>query len=114
MKKRGIGRMVILTIFTLGIYAIYWQCSFQGQLKEETGKGFGAWGHFFMILCTIGIYAIYWQFAAGKRLAMLGATDRSVVYLVFFCCILPAILNPFLMQSQANGLPARAAPVAAA
>ncbi|MCL2539810.1 MAG: DUF4234 domain-containing protein [Firmicutes bacterium] len=103
MKKRGIGVMILLYIFTFGIYAIVWPCMFQGELKKETGEGFGPWGHFFMSIFTFGIYAIYWQYAAGKRLAKLGATDRGILYLIF-CFIALSWLNPFLMQSQANGL----------
>ena len=56
MKKRKIVVMILLCVITLGIYSIYWQCSFQGQLKEQTGKGFGAIGHFFMCLITFLIY----------------------------------------------------------
>ena len=56
-----------------------------------------------MLLFTFGIYGIYWQYAAGKRLAKQGAEDRSLIYLIFnFTPI--AIINPFLMQQQANEL----------
>jgi len=104
MKKRSIGVMILLYIVTFGIYAVYWPCAFQAELKRKTGQGFGGWGHFFMSLITFGIYPLYWQFAAGKRLAKQGATDRSVLYLVF-CFVLLSWLNPFLMQSQANKIP---------
>lgn len=103
MKKRSIIVMILLSIITLGIYQIYWTCSFQGQLKEKTGEGFGPLGHFVMILVTFGIYSIYWQFAAGRRLAKLGASDLSIMYLLF-CFIAISFVNPFIMQSQANGL----------
>lgn len=102
MKKRNIVAMVFLFLFTFGIYPLVWTCSFQSELKAKTGKGFGGAGHFFMYIFTFGIYGIYWQYAAGKRLAMQGATDRSVLYLILGL-VFP-ILNPFLMQSQANGL----------
>lgn len=103
MKKRNIFAMVLLFLFTFGIYPIVWQCMFQGELKEKTGLGFSAGMHFLMILVTFGIYEIYWQYAAGKRLAKLGATDHSVMYLVF-CFVCLAWLNPFLMQNSANKL----------
>ena len=94
--------MILLFLFTFGIYPIVWTCMFQSELKAKTGDGFGAAGHFFMILLTFGIYYLYWQFAAGKRLAKQGAEDRAVIYLILGL-IFP-ILNPFLMQSQANNL----------
>lgn len=103
MKKRSIGIMILLVIITFGIYAIYWTISFQSQLKKRTGEGFGGLGHFLMIIFTFGIYYIVWQYLAGKRLAKLGTSDNSVLYLVLSLFAL-GWLNMFLMQSQANHL----------
>ena len=103
MKKRSIGVMILLIIITLGIYSIFWQCSFQGQLKEHTGKGFGCVGHFFMCLITFGIYPIYWSFAAGKRLSELGSQDYSIIYLIL-TLVGFGWVNMFVMQHQANEL----------
>ena len=103
MKKRNIGLMILFTIITFGIYAIVWNCSFQNQLKKQTGDGFTGVGHFFMTVFTFGIYQLYWQYAAGKRLAKLGANDRKVLYLILGL-IGFSWLNMFLMQSQANHL----------
>jgi len=100
MQKRNIVTMILLFLFTFGIYPIIWTCKFQGELKAKTGAGFGAVAHFFMLLITFGIYGLYWQYAAGKRLAKLGAQDRSILYLVLG--IFFGIINPFLMQLQAN------------
>ena len=102
MKKRNIVAMVFLYLLTFGIYPLVWTCSFQSELKARTGNGIGGAGHFFMLIFTFGIYNIYWQYAAGKRLAMQGAADRSVIYLILGF-VFP-ILNPFLMQDQANKL----------
>ena len=102
MKKRSIVTMIILTIITLGLYSIYWQCSFQGQLKEHSGQGFGAIGHFFMCLFTFGIYSIYWNYAAGKRLTSIGASsDYSILYLILGLVGF-GFVNMFVMQVQAN------------
>ena len=104
MKKRSIGVMILLAIITFGIYVIYWQCSFQNQLKKTTGKGFGGVGHFFMCLITFGIYSLYWNYAAGKRLVEAGAKDdHSIIYLVLSLFGF-GIINMFLMQNQANKL----------
>jgi len=108
MKQRSIGMMILLTIITFGLYMMYWTCSFQNQLKKQTGKGFGGLGHLIMIYVTFGIYYIYWQYAAGARLAQLGAKDNSTIYLVLVFIML-SWLNPFLMQSQANQLQERPA-----
>lgn len=103
MKQRNIVVMIVLCIVTLGIYGIYWACSFQNQLKEKTGDGFTGVGHFFMCLITFGIYSLYWQYAAGKRLAKLGAQDQSILYIIL-AIVIGGFLNPFLMQAQANKL----------
>lgn len=95
--------MILLCLFTIGIYPIYWTIKFQMELKEETGEGFGGVGHLLMLVFTFGIYAIYWQYAAGKRIAKLGVEDHSVLYLIF-CFIFLSWLNPFLMQNQVNKL----------
>ena len=101
MKKRSIGMMIVLTLFTFGIYPVVFNIKFHAELKRATGKGFGVFGHILMSLCTFGIYQIYWQYAAGKRLAMQGVSDQSILYLVFSFIAL-SWLNPFLMASQAN------------
>ena len=97
--------MILLFIITLGIYPIYWIIKFQMELKAKTGDGFGGLGHFLMLIFTFGIYAIYWQYAAGKRLAKQGAEDLSTIYLIL-AIFTGGIINPFLMQSQANKLAA--------
>ena len=102
MTKRNIVTMLLLYLFTFGIYPLYWYIKFQMELKEKTGDGFGGLGHFLITIVTFGIYGIYWQYAAGKRLAKQGAQDNSVLYLILG--IFFPILNPFLMQDQANKL----------
>lgn len=103
MKKRSIGAMILLTIITLGIYALYWYCSFQSQLKEKTNEGFGGFGHFMATIFSFGIYYLVWQYKAGKRIAMLGLEDNSVLYLVLGLLSFGWI-NALLMQSQVNKL----------
>ena len=102
MKRRNIFVMILLIIFTLGIYGIVWTCKFQSELKEQTGEGFGAFGHLMMLIFTFGIYQIYWQFAAGKRLAKLGTESNLSVMYLLFCFVGLSFLNPFIMQHQAN------------
>ena len=102
MKKRSIVAMIILNLVTLGIYSIYWNCSFQNQLKKTTGKGFGGFGHLMMMIFTFGIYSLYWQFAAGKRLVALNVkNDYAIIYLIMGLIGL-SLISMFIMQAQAN------------
>ena len=103
MKQRKIGVVILLTIITFGIYAVVWQCSFQNQLKKETGLGFSGAGHFFMCIFTFGIYPIYWSYAAGKRLQQLGASDKAILYLVL-TFVGFGFVNMFILQDDANKL----------
>ncbi len=101
MKERSIGMMILLAIITLGIYMLYWTVSFQSQLKEKTGEGFGGLGHFIMIFITFGIYYLYWHYKVGERLEKLGRQNDGVLYLVL-AIVGFSWLTPFLMQSSAN------------
>ena len=103
MNERNLITMAILYIVTLGFYNIIWQCNFQSELKESTGKGFGAAGHFFVSLITFGIYSIYWQYAAGKRLTQLGLKDNAKSYL-WLSILGFTVVNQFIMQSQVNNI----------
>lgn len=102
IKERNILFMILMFIITFGLYALYWYMSFQNRLKKATGKGFNGLMHLIATIITLGIYGLYWQYAAGKRLAMLGASDNSVLYLILTILVFPSWLNPFLMQSAAN------------
>ena len=104
MKQRSLGVMVVLFLFTFGIYPIVWTCLFQRDLKKVTGEGFGPHAHFWISVLTCGIYLLVWQYLAGKRLAKLGAEDRSIIYLILGLVGIGSIINPFLMQHQANNL----------
>ncbi len=107
MRQRSIGMMILLTIVTLGIYALYWYISFQMELKQQTGEGFGGLGHFLMSIITFGIYTIYWYYKVGERLEKQGGPNNGILYLIL---VLVGFgwLNMFLIQSEANKLNAPA------
>lgn len=104
MKKRGLFVMILLSAVTFGFYPLYWYCSFQNQLKKQTGLGFGGAGHFFMTLITCGIYMLYWSHAVGKRIHALGGKNSGVVYLLLSLFGLFPIAC-LLMQNEVNNLP---------
>ena len=104
MKKRNLFVMILLSCVTFGFYPLYWYCSFQNQLKKETGLGFGGAGHFFMTFITFGVYLLYWSYAVGKRLEACGGKNNSVVYLLLSLFGMFPIAC-LVMQSDANKLP---------
>ncbi|MFI3166837.1 MAG: DUF4234 domain-containing protein [Bacillota bacterium] len=103
MKSRNIYLMILFSVLTLGLYLLFWSCSFQKQLKKETGEGLDASSHFFAVIFTLGVYFVVWQYRAGKRIATLGCADNSGIYLVLFFLAL-GLVNPFIMQSQVNNI----------
>lgn len=103
MKKRNLGVMVLGYLFTFGIYPLYWYCSFQNQLKKETGLGFGGFMHLVMSLITLGIYPLYWSYAVGKRIEKLGGKDNGIIYLILTIFGLGFVAS-FLMQNEVNNL----------
>lgn len=107
MKKRSLLVMILLSIVTCGIYDLYWYCSFQNQLKKETGMGFSGVGHFFMSIITFGIYPLYWTYAVGRRLEALGGKNDGILYLLLSIFGL-AVIACLMMQSAANKLPEKA------
>lgn len=96
--------MVLLTLITFGIYLIYWTVSFQAELKQKTGKGFGGFGHFIFLFVTLGIYLIVWNYKVGERLKYQGGDDNGLLYLIL---VLVGFgwLTPFLIQLEANKIP---------
>lgn len=105
MKKRSLVTLVLLTIVTCGIYGLYWFCSFQNQLKKETGMGFGGFGHLVMSVVTLGIYDLYWVYAVGKRLEVLGGRNNGGLYLYMALTGIGLAYVFLLMQNEANYLP---------
>lgn len=104
MKKRKMVAMVLLSIF-FPPYLIYWYCSFQNQLKAQTGLGFGGFGHLVVTLVSFGIYGLVWSYKVGGRLEKLGAKNNGTLYLVLSIFGLGMIAY-FLMQNDANAIAA--------
>lgn len=102
MRERNLPMMIVWSILTLGIYGIYWYCSFQNELKQKTGEGFWGLGHLLATIFTFGIYYIVWSYNAGKRLEKQGAQDWSIIYLLITLTGVGIIFNMVLMQYQAN------------
>ncbi|MCL2570699.1 MAG: hypothetical protein FWE16_05895 [Firmicutes bacterium] len=76
--------VLFLVTLPLLIYYIYFEATFQGMLKNETGEGKKPWGHFWTIILTLGIYHAWWHFLAGERLRKIGAKNRGLHYLILY------------------------------
>lgn len=110
MVKREIWFVIVLSIFTFGIYFFYWIYAFSKDIqtlyeKNDVNPGLE------VVLCiiTLGIYGIYWMYKYGKLIANcqekynLPIEDNSIIYLILAIFDL-SIVNVGLMQNQLNNI----------
>jgi hypothetical protein len=83
LTNQTVVKILFWSVLPIIGYYIWLQMMFQSGLRRATGKGEDAAGHIWSVLLTFGGYYIYWCYAAGKRLKLMGAKDRSVIYLIF-------------------------------
>ncbi len=110
--ERNIATSIILTIFTCGIYGIFWFISLTDDVRnasEDSSMPSGGIA-FLLTLVTCGIYGIYWAYRMGKGLAaahqQMGdkvVSDNSVLYLILQIFGF-GIINYAIMQNDLNGL----------
>jgi len=111
MKKRSLILMAVLSVFTLGIYWIYWYMVFHKEARNTTGKGVAGILHFLGLFTFI--YVLVWSYRTSKRLneaaggegvdvympigvmypIRIGGTDRAILAMFF-----PTLL----LQAQGN------------
>ena len=96
--KRGIGKLYVLMIITLGIYAIYWLVKTKGEINENYNENIPTcW------LLIIPIANIYWLFrfteVFTKRVRQ---KDDAVIYFILFLFV--GIIMPYVVQSELNKL----------
>lgn len=110
IQRREIAISIILTIFTCGIYGIFWFISLSDDIKKASGdESLPSGGIAFLLtLVTCGIYGFYWAYRMGKALSVAqtraGFTvtnDNSILYLILQLFGL-GIVNYALMQNQLN------------
>lgn len=112
-KQRDIVLCVLYSIFSLGIYAVYWiyiMTEEANALSEnEEGLANGVYTVIFGII-TLGVYLWYWSFKMGSRLqtarekrGVIGSTSNGVVYLILSIVQLD-IVGMMLMQNELNKL----------
>lgn len=108
--QRNIASSILLTIFTCGIYGIFWFISLTDDIKNASDDDSIPSGGtaFLLTLVTCGIYGIYWAYRMGRGImrakeiaGYTNITDNSVLYLVLQIFGF-AIVNYALMQNELN------------
>ncbi len=110
IEKRDIVISVVLSIITIGIYALYWLYQVSEDVNALTGREWHCSSGIVILLTivTFGIYGIYWWYMAGQALdeyivktenGMPGS--RGVVYLILSLFGL-SIVSLALSQNELN------------
>lgn len=73
--KRNIITCILLSIFTCGIYGIYWYYSMAEDLKKYDDSMPSGGMAILITLLTCGIYGWYWMYKAGVTI-----DDQNVKY----------------------------------
>lgn len=110
--ERNIATSIVLTIFTCGIYGIFWFISLTDDIRnasEDSSMPSGGTA-FLLTLITCGIYGIYWAYRMGKGLAAVHqkmgdsvVSDNSILYLLLQIFGF-GIINYAIMQNDLNNI----------
>jgi uncharacterized protein DUF4234 len=57
-KPRGVGFVIVLSIFTLGIYSIYWIIVSFSEIKRWRGQGVGGFVGFLLSLIPVAVFLL--------------------------------------------------------
>jgi len=96
--KRGIGKLYLLIIITLGIYGIYWFIKTKRELNENYNENIPTcW------LLIIPIANIVWLFRFTEVFVKkVRRTDDVAIWFILFLFV--GIITPYIVQSELNKL----------
>jgi hypothetical protein len=97
IKRRGIVAIYLLSIITLGIYAIYWAVKTKEELKGLGAEIPSAW------LIIVPIANLYWLYRYTLGWAERVKKDgNGLLYFIIFLLVFPVF--PAIVQSELNKL----------
>lgn len=82
MNKRDIVSVILLSIFTCGIYSIYWYYVTAEEMNYEDKDGEKLQNYFVALLLSIvtcGIYGIYWSYKFYKKADDVVGSENSII-----------------------------------
>ena len=110
IEQRNIGLCIVLSIITLGIYALYWlYCIVEDTnalLEKENAQSGGMVVLLSIVTCSI--YLIYWMYITGQAMDDYIVNreggqngSRGVLYLIL-CIVGLSIVDSALIQNDLN------------
>ena len=99
MNKRSVAAVIILSIITLGIYAIVWFVKTKNEMVEQGADIPTAW------LLIVPIASIYWmwKWAGGVEHVTRGKFSQAIGFILVF---LLGIIGMAIVQDALNKAPA--------
>jgi len=79
-KNRSIVSVILLSLFTCGIYPIFFNYTVQEEMRQECPELNLAGGAVTVLLTfvTCGIYGIYWMYVTAKNLDYVVSRDTGM------------------------------------
>jgi len=112
-KERDIILCILFSIFSLGIYTVYWVYKMTEEANALSDYEYGCAGGKLVIvysLITLGFYLCYWAFKMGDRLYLARAKrgvsygrSNGIIYMLLSLVQLDFI-NFIFMQHELNKL----------
>ena len=99
VKNRNPLLVIVFSLVTLGIYALYWLYQTKGELDELTGEKSS--GIIWLITLFIPVYNIYllWQYLGQVEKASKGAQGKVLLF-ILWVVFFPA--TQYLVQTELN------------
>ena len=105
ITPRSIPLCVIFSIFTCGIYAIYWMIKLNDEVNVLSGEPNATSGGivFLLTIITCGIYGLYWLYKMGERCDRIkGMNGNSGILYLILGIVGLSIISYCLMQDTLN------------
>ncbi len=114
IPKRDIAMCILLTVFTCGIYGLYWLYNIVNDLNSVMPEGEQTNGGTVILLSilTCGIYTYFWFYKAGKKLDAINRmkglpeSNYSLIF-VIIALVQLSIVDYCLIQNELNKLSTR-------
>lgn len=109
-KKRNVVLVVLFSLFTLGIYSIYWTASINNQVNKIIGDDNIHGGTVILLgFLTCGIYYFVWYYKIAARIQMIqeakgiDTESKGLLYIILKCFGLGIVCMVFV-QLDINDL----------
>lgn len=95
MKRRSIAGCILATIFTCGIYGLFWIYDLTNDINFVSKEDDGTSGGMVVLLSivTCGVYTVYWAYKMGGKIDTIKSgpdgqqkKDSSILYLILALC----------------------------